>query len=730
MRKILIILLCLPILTKGQVLISRSDNMPVTALLALGGSGVYKFVENIAHPNAVAYYVSSSLPAASDANPGTDPNFPWRTITKVNSSVYAANDVVYFKRGDTWTGTIIANRNNISFDAYGSGALPKLSGFTTISTLFSSGGGKYYAMISGISGATMMVTLNDTVQIKSRYPAVDSVGTGLDSGWLKSNTISSSTKDSNYIVGVPTGIYHTGSFIVTKNWKYREQLGTVDSVGHDTVWYSRSTIFPNSSEFSESSPVANRYTFRMNDSVDLRRRGYWCTYGTKFMVYLPGGLGSNVIKIATVGTAFNLGARTDVQISNFQVEGYNDYGVYGNNGKRQLVQGSTISYIGGKGINIDGCQKFTATLNTISYCLQGGIQGRNTGGDTAIVTNNSLTYIGLWEGMGSRNKKDYVAISLIYRSYVYAQYNYEENIGDIGIFWAGNNVSIYRNVISKFCIILADHGAIYTFNDNSTVDYFTTFNRVISENYILYGYGSILGTGSAVRDIVGIYYDGSTKNYYCMNNIIAFQLGIGIQVNYGWNANVWGNTLYDVPVKAIYVSKLGIRAGMVSVKRNTIYSFPLTYAADNARFHIHYVDPFLNGRTMQQSIDSTLDIDSNYYNLATVQKFKAEGGEGGSVIGPGSASSFTTLANWQAYTGQDASSVGTPDYSADSARLFTNPSVNHLLVYLPWEGVRQDGARKSGSFLIPAWTFELYLYYGPLPGVETDKVNGIKYVNE
>ena len=80
---------------------------------------------------AASYYVSSS--SGIDANNGTSAATPWATLgAHVNGGTFAAGDVIYLKRGDTWNEQLIppssgSPGNPISFDAYGSGGAPMLT---------------------------------------------------------------------------------------------------------------------------------------------------------------------------------------------------------------------------------------------------------------------------------------------------------------------------------------------------------------------------------------------------------------------------------------------------------------------------------------------------------------------------------------------------------------------------------------------------------------------------
>ncbi len=80
--------------------------------------------------SAVSYYVDDV--GGSDVNIGTSINFPIKSISKVNSLAISPGDVVSFKRGGSWSGTIDTARsgtdgNPIVYTAYGNGSAPVLT---------------------------------------------------------------------------------------------------------------------------------------------------------------------------------------------------------------------------------------------------------------------------------------------------------------------------------------------------------------------------------------------------------------------------------------------------------------------------------------------------------------------------------------------------------------------------------------------------------------------------
>ncbi len=83
-------------------------------------------VSNTSHNN---YYVDSV--SGSDANPGTSPAQPWRSLAQLQDTRFAPGSVVHFKRDSVWTGSLLIRdsgeqNNPIVFTAYGSGERPVL----------------------------------------------------------------------------------------------------------------------------------------------------------------------------------------------------------------------------------------------------------------------------------------------------------------------------------------------------------------------------------------------------------------------------------------------------------------------------------------------------------------------------------------------------------------------------------------------------------------------------
>jgi acetyl esterase/lipase len=80
---------------------------------------------------AVDYYVDAA--GGDDARAGTSPVLAWRSIGKVNATVFQPGDRIFLRSGGTWTGTLHPGGSGsevkpIVLDRYGEGAAPVVNG--------------------------------------------------------------------------------------------------------------------------------------------------------------------------------------------------------------------------------------------------------------------------------------------------------------------------------------------------------------------------------------------------------------------------------------------------------------------------------------------------------------------------------------------------------------------------------------------------------------------------
>ena len=86
--------------------------------------------EAIRHaPDAVTFPGTAYYAAADgdDANPGTSPDCPWKTLGKVSAAPLLPGAAVLFRRGDVFRGTV-RTKPGVTYAAYGSGEKPAFYG--------------------------------------------------------------------------------------------------------------------------------------------------------------------------------------------------------------------------------------------------------------------------------------------------------------------------------------------------------------------------------------------------------------------------------------------------------------------------------------------------------------------------------------------------------------------------------------------------------------------------
>lgn len=81
--------------------------------------------------DGATYYVDSTT--GQDANPGTSDAAPWKTLGKVNGTVFRPGDRVLFRAGRSWIGQLVprasrGGRGILIIDHYGDGPKPKIDG--------------------------------------------------------------------------------------------------------------------------------------------------------------------------------------------------------------------------------------------------------------------------------------------------------------------------------------------------------------------------------------------------------------------------------------------------------------------------------------------------------------------------------------------------------------------------------------------------------------------------
>ncbi len=171
--------------------------------------------------NAATYYFSSSQGDDSrTAQEAQSSSSPWKTIGKLNSimSILRPGDEVLFKRGESYYGGINvtvsgADKNPITFGAYGSGFKPIITGFMKLEGWSQVRNNVWEADFSvPNAGTANVVTVNNQLQAQGRYPNSDAT----DGGYLNIDShVGLYQITSHQLTGYPD--WTGGEIVVRKN---------------------------------------------------------------------------------------------------------------------------------------------------------------------------------------------------------------------------------------------------------------------------------------------------------------------------------------------------------------------------------------------------------------------------------------------------------------------------------------------------------------------------------
>jgi hypothetical protein len=143
---------------KRKVIISKSFfyvSIPLFMTFLLFGSmwiSDSRIASALNANNSNTYYVS---PTGDDDHTGLSANEAWRTITKVNSTIFNPGDQILFERGGVWNEKLIisssgAPESPIVFGTYGDGEKPTIDGRNTLSQCVASDNQANYIAIDGL----------------------------------------------------------------------------------------------------------------------------------------------------------------------------------------------------------------------------------------------------------------------------------------------------------------------------------------------------------------------------------------------------------------------------------------------------------------------------------------------------------------------------------------------------------------------------------------------------
>ena len=626
--------------------------------------------------SATDYYVSTS--GSNSAN-GLSSSTPWQTIGKVNSESgrLLPGDRVLFKRGEIFTGTLIisvsgSTGNPIIIGAYGTGANPVISGFTTISGWNSYGGGIYSKTVACESN-TNMVTVNGVNTPMGKWP-----NTGFLS--IDSHVSNTSITDSE----LPSSTNWTGAEVVIRKNAYIWDRNTITSHSGSTLYYTSGSYYD---------AIDGYGYFIQNSLKTLDQTGEWFYDGSVFYMYFGTSVPSNyVVKISSVDKLAYLDNKNYITFDNISFEGANLYGLHIVNSDYVTVQNCSFDFSGRTAIF--GPWSGTSVSNTITRTT---INNSNSNGiklfgdhSKAIITNNVIKNTGLLVGMGGSGEGTYVGLFALGEGSI-IQFNEVINSGYIGIHLGGNNTLVANNLVDNFNLLKNDGGGIYAWVGQNTPN----TGQIITKNIVLNGMGFAGGMNDASQHALGIYLDDGCRNIEVSGNTVNGCASSGIYLHNAQEIKIHNNTIFNNGN-----GKLDFEGQILFVHDSYMPDVPIRNVSMTNNIF------FAKNASQKILVFSTTVNDIKQFGTADLNCF-AKPIDNSLVARTWTAGWYSTPANlsleaWKSNSGQDKNSFIAPVSITDvnKIRFEYNPTNSNKVITLAGSYIDMNGAKYSGSITL------------------------------
>ena len=562
---------------------------------------------------------------------------PWKTISKLNSFTdLQPGDSILFKRGESFYGSLQVTAsgnsdNGIFYGAYGEGANPVISGFTTISAWTNYSGNIYYA---ALDAANLNIVMADgAIKGMGRYP---------NTGYLRYTGHTGNTGiTDNELQDSPNW---TGAEVVIRKNRWIIDRHNITNHSGNTITYDALTTYGNNNAYQPSD--GNGY-FIQNHVGTLDQSGEWYyDPGAKriFMSFGSGGPENLIIKASTSENNVVANTKSNITFNGLDFEGGNTKGMSLINCQNFNI--NTCNFYNQGGISLFGeiLQEVTVEGCSISNSLSNGIffdyEANNCKIEHVSISNTNLI-------PGAGRSGDGVGIGMLSMgNNITIAHNSIRSSGYHGIQFNGNNILVEKNLIDSFCIVKDDGGGIYTYKGQSDKN---TFNeRKVADNIILNGIGAAEGSDDTNSvHVHGIYIDDNAENIQLVHNTVAHCGGTGIFIHDAHNLNIITNTLF------------GNRTGFRMYEDNTNAQALIrdNLIAYNRIFSGNDVQKVFSLGSINGDIDRFGYFDNNYYCHPFGDRFVITATQ----ENPGNSVSYGyDLPDWQSYYKKDLNSKTAP----------------------------------------------------------------------
>lgn len=501
---------------------------------------------------AATYYISAT---GSDSLDGRSTATAFQTLGRVNALTLQAGDSVLFNRGNTFRGMLQIKNSGTASDpiyigAYGSGAMPVLSGAEKITGWNHSSGNIFTADCPNCPGALKQIFVREALHIPARYP---------NSGYFTMTNVSDSSFTAANLTQ-PAGTWDSATiYLRTEHWIIDEFQVKEYTPGN--IVY---TIPPH---FYTSYAIQNNFGYFLSGKYAmLDSAGEWyydtalkrislipedsvalLTGGAEVSVYdnciqFSSGVSYITIKDLrmekSLGDALSLNQTSFITIVDCQIaqagrDGVGGFKDYATSNSSLTIQNCTITDICNTGINL-------------------------AQGNSILLNNNQITRCGLIPGMGLGADGMYEGIYCPKNSKVLS--NFVDSVGYTAIHVNSNDTVMY-NRCYHYGLTKNDCGGIYFWN--------------ASYNYIAYNFtGDGFGNGQGTIFPDKMMLNGIYSDDFSNNNIIEYNTTFhnesGIMLHKNAYNTARNNIAYDNWLAQLQILEGSPHSNTIEVHNNQI----------------------------------------------------------------------------------------------------------------------------------------------------------------
>jgi len=455
----------------------------------------------------------------------------WKTLTKLNSFMTSlvAGDVVRFRRGQTFTGFIVANKagtnvNPIRFATWDVGNRPIITSVANLDGTWTNLGSNIWetSAVTTTTNRTNVVTVNGLNTAMGRTPNANTYLTvNSHTNWSVTAPIQATATIST-LTGTPN---YVGAELVSRT--SASYIFSVNTITNQATTVLTIRPWTNVCGFTVYN-LANSQAFIQNSvsTLDVQNEWFWNTSTKRLRMFsttTPTG-----VKMATIDSLVKITAgfltfdSLDFQYANtdcFQLSNASDV----------IISNCNIAYVGQTGVRIlnGSCPRLNVLNCTISDCGWAGVNDVCSGGTGRQIIGNTFRRMnvipGAWGSYDGQNE----AIGFYDPSTADSiRFNTIDSCGYNGIFDVGQSFTIRNNFVTNTCLWNTDGGAIYTGNHGVA--------RNIIGNIVL---------RSPTQNGHGIYMDNNSTNCNVIGNT-TYGFNLGIYSHSGHEILIRGNLCY------------------------------------------------------------------------------------------------------------------------------------------------------------------------------------------